>query len=82
MDWIATIVVGVLAFMGTAYGAYSANRKQTAVIEVRLEALERKVDKHNQVIERTFVLEKEMDVVKVKQKESDRRIEELEDKTA
>ena len=79
MDWIATIVVGVLAFCGTAYGAYSANKKQTAIMELRLTQLEKKVDLHNQVIERTYALEKEMDVVKVKQKESDRRIGELEE---
>ena len=80
MDWIATIVVGVLAFIGTAYGAYTSNKKQTAVWLYRLEQLEHKVDKHNQVIERTYALEKEMDVVKVKQKETDRRVEELEEK--
>ena len=81
MDWSA-VIVGGLAFLGTLAGAYFANKKQTVIWAYRLQELEKKVDKHNQVIERTFALEKEMDVVKVKQKESDRRIEELEDKTA
>ena len=81
MDW-STIIVGVLAFLGTMGGAWLASRKQTALVVYRLAELEKKVDKHNQVIERTYALEKEMDVVKVKAKEADRRINELEDKTA
>lgn len=58
MDWIATIVVGVLAMIGTLGGAYLANRKSTALIAYRLEELEKKVNKHNNVIERTYALEK------------------------
>ena len=58
MDWIATIIVGVLAMVGTLGGAYFANRKSSALIAYRLEELEKKVDKHNSVIERTYALEK------------------------
>ena len=58
MDWIATIVVGVLAFAGTLVGALLANRKSSALIAYRLQELEKKVDKHNSVIERTYALEK------------------------
>lgn len=57
MDWIATIVVGVLAFAGTLIGALLANRKSSALIAYRLQELEKKVDKHNHVIERTYALE-------------------------
>ena len=58
MDWIATIIVGVLAMIGTLGGAYLANRKSSALIAYRLSELEKKVDKHNSVIERTYALEK------------------------
>ena len=58
MDWIATIVVGVLAFGGTLVGALLANQKSSALIAYRLEQLEQKVDKHNSVIERTYALER------------------------
>lgn len=78
MDWSA-VIVGGLAFLGTLAGAYMANKKQTAVMAYRLEELKKKVDKHNQVIERTYALEKEMDVVKVKLKETDRRVGDLEE---
>lgn len=53
---IAAVVVGVLSFLGT----YMANRKSQALIAYRLEQLEKKVDKHNQVVERTFILEGQM----------------------
>ena len=78
MDWSA-VIVGGLAFLGTLAGAYTANKKQTAIWAYRLQELEKKVDKHNQVIERTYALEKEMDVVKVKLKETDRRVGDLEE---
>ena len=42
MDWIATIVVGVLAFAGTLVGALLANRKSAALIAYRLSELEKK----------------------------------------
>lgn len=39
-----------------------ANRKSSALIAYRLEQLEEKVNKHNNVIERTFELEKRVSV--------------------
>jgi hypothetical protein len=41
-------------------GVYFANRKSSALIEYRLKELEKKVDKHNQVVERTYKLEGRM----------------------
>ena len=52
------VIVAALGFAGTLTGAYLANRKTSALIAYRLEQLEKKVDKHNSVIERTFELEK------------------------
>lgn len=54
-----TLIVAVLGFLGTMGGAYFANRKSSALIAYRLEQLEDKVNRHNQVIERTFQLEKQ-----------------------
>ena len=56
MDW-SEIIIAVLAFLGTALGVFAANRKNATVIAYRLETLEKKVDLHNQVIERTYRLE-------------------------
>ena len=72
------IIVGLLALVGTLGGSWLANRKSTALIAYRLEQLEKKVDKHNSVIERTFQLEKDMAVLDEKMDVANHRIEDLE----
>ena len=57
---LSEIIVGLLALAGTLGGSWLANRKSTALIAYRLEQLEKKVDKHNSVVERTFRLEKDL----------------------
>ena len=73
-----TIIVAVLSLIGTLVGAYVANRKSSALISYRLEELEKKVDKHNTVIERTYALEKRADVTDEKIKVANNRIADLE----
>lgn len=54
--WIAALsalITGLLSLLGV----YIANRKSSALIAYRLAELEKKVDKHNQVVERTYILE-------------------------
>lgn len=72
------IIVGALALAGTLGGAYMANRKSAALLAYRMERLEDKVNKHNQVIERTFRLEEHEAVVDEKIKVINHRIEDLE----
>lgn len=52
-----TIIVAVISLLGTLAGSYFANSKTAALLSYRLEQLERKVEKHNSVVERTFQLE-------------------------
>ena len=52
-----TIVVAVISLLGTLAGSYFANSKTIALLSYRLEQLEREVEKHNSVVERTFQLE-------------------------
>ena len=62
MEWIplaSAAVTAILSFLGV----YISNRKQTAVMSYRLNELEKKVDKHNQVIERTYKLEERATVL-------------------
>lgn len=73
MDW-TQISVAVIAFLGTALGAYLANSKTI----YRIELLEKKMDKHNGVIERTYELEKEYEILDEKLKVCNHRIEDLE----
>lgn len=73
------IIVGILSLIGTLAGTYFANRKSSALIAYRLELLEKKVDKHNSVVERTFKLEEQTAVLEEKIKVANHRIEDLED---
>ena len=73
-----SIIIAALSFLGTLLGAYIANRKSAAIMEYRLQQLEKKVDKHNTVIERTYALEKRADVMDEKIKVANNRIADLE----
>ena len=53
-----TVLVAVLALIGTMAGSFSG----TQVIKYRIEQLEKKVEKHNSVIERTYLLEEKIKV--------------------
>jgi len=59
MEW--TAIAGSLITAGCALiGTYMSNRRSQALMEYRLKQLEQKVDKHNNVIERTYMLEGQM----------------------
>ena len=53
------VVVALLALLGNVVVSWLANRKSTALILYRVDQLETKVNKHNNVIERTYKLEAE-----------------------
>ncbi len=55
-----TIVVAVLGFLGTIVGSGLGVVASSKLTNFRLEQLEKKVDKHNTVIERTYRLEEQM----------------------
>lgn len=67
---IATIIVGVLALIGTIASNLISNSKTL----YRIEQLEIKQEKHNKVIERTVVLEKVFAVEEEKIKAMDKEI--------
>lgn len=57
---------------------HAENQKTTAVIEVKLDELSRRVDKHNNLIERTFKLEEEASVQREQIKQVNQKISDLE----
>lgn len=75
---LSNIITGVLALIGTLSGSYFAQRKATALIAYRLEQLEKKVDKHNNVVERTYELEKSVSINTEQIKVANHRIRDLE----
>jgi len=74
------IVIALIAFAGTLLGSYFAQRKTTALVVYRLEQLEKKVDRHNSVIERTYELEQSVCIIEEKMKVANHRIDDLEGK--
>ncbi len=62
MDWV-TILAAVITAGFAFLGVYTSNRKQTALMAYRLEKLEAKVDKHNNLVERMYKIESRMDIL-------------------
>jgi hypothetical protein len=58
-----SIIVACITGVVTLIGVILSNSKSRAVMEVKLDALTEKVEKHNQVLERTYRLEQDMAVV-------------------
>lgn len=59
MDY-STIIVAVLSLIGTLIGSFLANDKNSALIAYRLEELEKKVQKHNSIVERLAIVERDL----------------------
>lgn len=71
---IATVIVGALSLFGTVIGSYSG----TKLMAYRIEQLEKKVEKHNNLVERMYKVE-ELTAVQTEQiKVANHRIEDLE----
>lgn len=56
MEWGAVAAAAITALLGFL-GTYLSNRKQTVLISYRLEQLEKKVEKHNNLVERMYKVE-------------------------
>lgn len=63
-SFMESIIVACITGAVTLIGAILSNSKSRAVMEVRLDALTEKVEKHNQVLGRTYRLEQDMAVAK------------------
>ena len=59
----STVIVGILSLIGTLAGRYCVGNKTTADLQEKIRALEEKVNKHNNLVERTYKLEGEMNTV-------------------
>lgn len=72
------IIVALLSLLGTLIGSFSGILTANKLINYRIEQLEKKVEKHNKVIERTYKLEEEEALLEEKIKVANRRIADLE----
>lgn len=72
------IIIALLSLVGTLVGSFFAQRKSSALIAYRLEELEKKVQAHNNLVERMYKVEKWTEVQEEKIKVANHRIEDLE----
>ena len=77
MDW-TNIIVAALGLLGSLLGVYFANRKSAALIAFRIEELEKRVDKHNNLVERMYAVEQRTELQEEKIKVANHRIGDLE----
>ena len=75
---IATVIVGTLSMIGNIYGARKSAAKTEALLAYRMTQLEQKVDKHNNLVERVYGVEKRLDVSDEKFRVANHRIDDLE----
>ena len=56
MEWGAVSAAAITAILGF-FGTFLSNRKQTVLVTYRLQQLEDKVNKHNNLVERMYKAE-------------------------
>lgn len=68
---MSEIIVAVLSLVGTFIGSYSGIR----LMSYRIEQLEKKVEKHNNVVERMALVEKDIRVANHRIDDLERKVE-------
>lgn len=76
---VAAVICQVIISMSGRSAAQRERAESNRLIVYRLEQLETKVDKHNNVIERVYQLEKDADVIKEQIKVANHRIDDIEE---
>ena len=72
------MIVALIGLGGSAIGSLIGVLTSSRLTQYRLEQLEKKVNKHNCVIERVFDLEERTSVIEERQRVANHRIDDLE----
>ena len=85
-EMIVALITGGLSLLGVVLTNSASNKKvqnsietHQAVTDEQLKDLARQVEKHNSVIERTYIVEQRLEVLTEKQKTANHRITDLEE---
>ena len=73
-----TVLVAIIGLVGSGLGSLIGVIASSKLTQYRLEQLEKKVDKHNNVVERMYALEERVAINEEKIKVENHRIEDLE----
>ena len=76
-----TIIIALISLIGTLGGTFGGILATSKLTNYRIEQLEKKVDRHNSIIERTFRLEENDKLLEEKLKVANHRIDDLEERT-
>lgn len=73
------VIVALISLAGTLIGSLGGILTASKLTTYRIQQLEKKVEKHNNVIERVYNLEKDEAVIKEEIKVANHRIDDLEE---
>ncbi len=73
------IVIALLSLIGTLAGSFAGILTAGKLTNYRIEQLEKRVEKHNSIVERTYRLEEEAEVDKERFKVINNRLKDLEE---
>lgn len=73
------VLVAIIGLLGSGIGSVIGVMASARLTQYRLEQLEKKVQAHNSLIERTYKLEERADIFDEKIKVANHRIDDLED---
>ena len=74
-----TIIIALISLIGTLGGTFGGILATSKLTNYRIEQLEKKVDKHNNLIERMYKAEDSINILDEKIKTVNHRIEDLEE---
>lgn len=63
---VTSIISGLCVAIPSIIATITANRKDNALVKYRIDELDTKVNKHNNLIERTFKIEERLSVIEEK----------------
>lgn len=72
------VLIALIGLLGSAIGSLIGIIASSKLTAYRLEQLEKKVDKHNNLIERTYKLEEKAEILAEKISVANHRIDDLE----
>ena len=75
MDY-TTLAVAAMSLIGTLSGTFGGILVANKLTTYRIEQLEKKVEKHNSVVERTYLLEEKVKVANHRIEDLERKVEE------
>jgi len=75
-----TIIIALISLCGTLCGTFGGIMATSKLTNYRIEQLEKKVDKHNNLIERMYKAEDSINILGEKIKAANHRIDDLEER--